>query len=176
MTKTQLQQWAQELQYGLEACRNEQQGLRHALDRAFKLIEDLAEAGSFDTQTIYEGLRELHRVRKDVDQHAKINATLRGDVNELIRKSSNEAARFSYGENHIDLLEAKLRQLKCQVETKHRNMVYVTRRAYVDSVAARPSYHYVFRCAGCGMEVEKTDSQLTDKDREALIALGLLEV
>ena len=86
---------------------------------------------------------------------------------------ANVWLRHKSVEEAISILGNRIKELQKQIACgfKGHTMVFKARwtdpSAYVDT--------FIFECSNCGMEIAKTESELTPPEKKALIELGLLK-
>lgn len=153
MKKKEMVQQLNDLQFDLEKCRKEIEKVRYAVhEDAFK---------------VYRLGDSMLEVRSWIRKQDSDTTELRKQL-ESLRSCCKNNNDFNW--SRVNKLEAAFKELKCQVETKHRKLKYAWQERGDSGQCV-----YAFRC-DCGFFVRKTVDELTMKDREALIALGLLEV
>lgn len=128
-------------------------------------------------------MKRLSAVESAVFSHAFQLCDLTQAVNNVRIHTTEQAAddlsamldAVTGVKGQVEQLAQDFRQFKCQVETKHRMLRYEScRLSGEDRLLITKLFTFV--CKDCGYIVEKATDELTMKDREALIALGLLEV
>ena len=84
-------------------------------------------------------------------------------------------------EEAISILGNRIKELQKQIacDFKGHTMVFKARRTDLPAYPRCLAYSYVdtfiFECSNCGMEIAKTESELTPPEKKALIELSLLK-